>query len=255
MQLTQAVGRDEAGGVSHFATLTWDSSGCAQVHLHRNALYTAPQGTPARPPHFSKAASPPPNAPSAAADAGQKGKPAMPAVAPLHVPRPELSSYPPWIDALLVEMPTRAQLEPRLGPRPLQPRSHTARYTMTDRPILMTHANPHLEKQACMFDFRQPDHQWDRHPYFFTWQRFNILARWRCALRPPLSRDGRLRGQPDSKSSLHVFGGLCACNLHGVGCDYVRTPQSWNRCFGQVACYHKVCADCLWVVGVQWQPQ
>jgi hypothetical protein len=98
--------------------------------------------------------------------------------------------FPPFIPRSGLSDLKRANLDPRLGGQPLAlPPARAWRHAEQAR--LFTEANAYVHKQACHYDFRAPRRRWDAAPHFFTWQAFNVLARWRCAARAGRSASRR----------------------------------------------------------------
>lgn len=157
MQLTQPVGRQQNGAVCHLATLTWDACGRASMEVHSNFLYQMMRRTPFDPLPRSTS----------------EGMTAEHSIGS----RP----YPLFFLPELNKLPDEAKLQGRLSPESQMSRSSPQ----------VALANPFVRKQPCTFDFRQPTRSWAKQPYFFTWQAFNVLLRWRCALTHPVSCHGQ----------------------------------------------------------------
>jgi hypothetical protein len=185
MQLTQPVGRDESGGASHLATICWCESGKSVIKCHRNFLYELACGH-----HVSRGIkvlmsplSTPTRVGTYPAAVGSGRRPTATAVAPTATAVASTPGfcYPPFFSPELTSLPDRFNLPTAIGPVGHDARKLRPRWRGSGGLHLLMMGNPHLLRQPCVFDFRSPSALWHEHPYLFTWQRYNVFARWRCA--------------------------------------------------------------------------
>lgn len=171
LQLTQAVARAEDGSVSHLATVRWDDCGAPVATVHTNFLAPTgsadPQPIASRTRRFTTAVT------AAAAPTAPAPDPATKANlnAP-QLPTPTTSSHAPAYPYLSPRGGSRAWPAVGRGPTPQwHPRTGTGASSLCEA------TNANVLKQLCGFHFERPMDG----TYWLTWQRFHLLARWRCA--------------------------------------------------------------------------
>lgn len=208
LQLTQAVGRAEDGSVSHLATVRWSDTGVPVATVHTNFL--APTARPApmtfiisgRVSVAARAAAVYATAPARnAATASALSSPALPIPAPsARSPAyPYLSPAPAKPGDASPGWNAVARGPAPKWPKPSKPLKPLARARMR----VLEASNANVPRQPCAFHFNKP-----HGAYWLTWQRFHILARWRCG---PVATRSALCALSISCANVKQF--ACVCHM------------------------------------------